>query len=50
MSQGIRESAPAHLRDRLSSCIGCGCLSLGVCKLMNPDDKLGREGPGPHNL
>jgi MerR family transcriptional regulator, redox-sensitive transcriptional activator SoxR len=39
-----------HLRDRLSGCIGCGCLSLGLCQLMNPDDLLGRQGPGPHNL
>ncbi len=39
-----------HLRDRLSGCIGCGCLSLRLCKLMNPDDLLGQQGPGPHNL
>ena len=39
-----------HLRDRLTGCIGCGCLSLGLCKLMNPDDVLGRQGPGPRNL
>lgn len=39
-----------HLRDRLSGCIGCGCLSLGVCKLVNPNDLLGRQGPGPRNL
>jgi MerR family transcriptional regulator, redox-sensitive transcriptional activator SoxR len=39
-----------HLRDRLSGCIGCGCLSLDLCKLMNPDDRLGREGPGARNL
>jgi MerR family redox-sensitive transcriptional activator SoxR len=39
-----------HLRDRLSGCIGCGCLSLGLCKLMNPEDLLGQQGPGPHNL
>jgi MerR family redox-sensitive transcriptional activator SoxR len=39
-----------HLRDRLSGCIGCGCLSLGLCKLVNPDDLLGRQGPGPRNL
>lgn len=38
------------LRDKLSGCIGCGCLSLGMCKLMNPDDVLARQGPGPHNL
>ena len=39
-----------HLRDRLSGCIGCGCLSLGLCKLVNPDDLLGQQGPGPRNL
>ncbi|MBO0730781.1 MAG: redox-sensitive transcriptional activator SoxR [Acidimicrobiaceae bacterium] len=39
-----------RLRDRLSGCIGCGCLSLDACKLMNPDDRLGREGPGARNL
>jgi MerR family transcriptional regulator, redox-sensitive transcriptional activator SoxR len=39
-----------HLRDRLNGCIGCGCLSLGLCKLVNPDDVLGAHGPGPHNL
>jgi MerR family redox-sensitive transcriptional activator SoxR len=39
-----------HLRDRLSGCIGCGCLSLQGCKLINPNDVLGRQGPGPRNL
>jgi MerR family transcriptional regulator, redox-sensitive transcriptional activator SoxR len=39
-----------HLRDRLSGCIGCGCLSLSVCKLVNPDDILAEQGPGPHKL
>lgn len=39
-----------HLRDRLNGCIGCGCLSLGLCKLVNPDDVLRAQGPGPHNL
>ncbi len=39
-----------HLRDRLDGCIGCGCLSLGLCKLVNPDDVLAGRGPGPHNL
>ena len=39
-----------HLRDRLNGCIGCGCLSLGLCKLVNPDDVLAAHGPGPHNL
>ena len=36
-----------RLRDRLDACIGCGCLSLGVCKLMNPGDVAGAAGPGP---
>lgn len=39
-----------RLRDRLDSCIGCGCLSLGVCKLMNPDDEAAERGPGPRYL
>jgi MerR family transcriptional regulator, redox-sensitive transcriptional activator SoxR len=39
-----------HLRDRLTGCIGCGCLSLQGCKLINPHDVLGRQGPGPRNL
>jgi MerR family redox-sensitive transcriptional activator SoxR len=34
------------LRDRLDSCIGCGCLSLKSCSLMNPHDDLASEGPG----
>lgn len=36
-----------RLRDRLGGCIGCGCLSLGVCKLLNPDDLAAKRGPGP---
>jgi len=36
-----------RLRDRLSACIGCGCLSLKVCRLMNPDDEAAERGPGP---
>jgi MerR family transcriptional regulator, redox-sensitive transcriptional activator SoxR len=38
------------LRDDLSECIGCGCLSLDRCRLSNPDDVLGGEGPGPRRL
>lgn len=34
------------LRDRFSDCIGCGCLSLRSCPYSNPDDVLGRRGPG----
>ncbi|MGB6194118.1 MAG: redox-sensitive transcriptional activator SoxR [Terracidiphilus sp.] len=39
-----------RLRDQLDGCIGCGCLSLGVCPLRNPWDKLAAEGPGPRLL
>jgi MerR family redox-sensitive transcriptional activator SoxR len=38
------------LRDGLSSCIGCGCLSLRRCALSNPDDVVGAAGPGPRFL
>jgi MerR family transcriptional regulator, redox-sensitive transcriptional activator SoxR len=38
------------LRDNLTGCIGCGCLSLDRCNLINPGDTLGGEGPGPRNL
>ena len=36
-----------RLRDRLSGCIGCGCLALKVCQLANPDDEAADRGPGP---
>jgi len=39
-----------QLRDSLTGCIGCGCLSLKVCPLRNPRDRLGEEGPGPRLL
>jgi MerR family redox-sensitive transcriptional activator SoxR len=32
-----------RLRDHLTDCIGCGCLSLSTCVLSNPDDAFGRE-------
>ncbi|ANK72559.1 redox-sensitive transcriptional activator SoxR [Ensifer adhaerens] len=35
------------LRDHLTSCIGCGCLSLRECPLRNPHDVLSMEGAGP---
>jgi MerR family transcriptional regulator, redox-sensitive transcriptional activator SoxR len=35
-----------RLRDRLDSCIGCGCLSLNRCALSNPDDEVRSRGPG----
>jgi MerR family transcriptional regulator, redox-sensitive transcriptional activator SoxR len=39
-----------RLRDSLTDCIGCGCLSLDRCALVNPDDRLGREGPGARRV
>lgn len=39
-----------RLRDDLTGCIGCGCLSLHRCKLINPDDALASEGTGPRVL
>lgn len=39
-----------RLRDNLTGCIGCGCLSLGSCKLVNEHDRLGSEGPGARTL
>jgi MerR family redox-sensitive transcriptional activator SoxR len=39
-----------RLRDDLDGCIGCGCLSLQQCSLMNPGDVLAELGPGPVRL
>lgn len=36
-----------RLRDRLDGCIGCGCLSLRHCRILNPGDEAARRGPGP---
>lgn len=36
-----------RLRDSLTGCIGCGCLSMDNCPIYNPDDRLAEEGPGP---
>jgi len=40
----------ALMRERLDSCIGCGCLSLKSCALYNPQDNARRNGPGPRYL
>jgi len=39
-----------RLRDHLTGCIGCGCLSLKECPLRNPWDELAEKGPGPQLL
>ena len=38
------------LRDRLSGCIGCGCLSLENCGIFNPGDRAAGAGAGAHYL
>lgn len=36
-----------RLKAGLTECIGCGCLSLRRCAVMNPHDRCGEHGPGP---
>jgi MerR family redox-sensitive transcriptional activator SoxR len=38
------------IRNRLTTCIGCGCLSLRTCGLLNPEDEAAAAGPGAHFL
>lgn len=45
-----RIAALERLRDRLDGCIGCGCLSLQRCHIVNPADAAAAEGPGPRHL
>ncbi len=40
----------SQLKNSLSSCIGCGCLSLKSCALYNPDDRAAGLGDGPRYL
>ena len=52
LSRGWRDrldeqiAALTQLRDGLTSCIGCGCLSLGRCALSNPGDVAAGDGAG----
>lgn len=39
-----------RLRENLTGCIGCGCLSLSSCKLYNPSDAAASLGSGPRYL
>ena len=47
--QGLNERIQhlENLRDSLTGCIGCGCLSMKSCPIYNEDDKLSIQGPGP---
>ncbi|MBX2869764.1 MAG: redox-sensitive transcriptional activator SoxR [Acidiferrobacterales bacterium] len=46
----IRIENLQQLRDQLTGCIGCGCLSLKRCALYNKADQAGEQGPGPRYL
>jgi MerR family redox-sensitive transcriptional activator SoxR len=56
LTQGWRQrideriSVLEALRGGLTSCIGCGCLSLRTCALSNPGDVAATLGPGPRYL
>lgn len=39
-----------RLRDHLTDCIGCGCLSLETCVLSNPGDAVGERMTGSRLL
>ena len=45
-----RIDALRRLRDQLTGCVGCGCLSMRTCALNNPDDKIATLGPGAPGL
>ncbi len=46
--EGLNERIASleRLRDRLTGCIGCGCLSMKNCPIYNDGDRLGAEGSG----
>lgn len=45
-----RITALTLMRDKLTDCIGCGCLSLKSCALYNDDDIAAQKGAGPRFL
>jgi MerR family redox-sensitive transcriptional activator SoxR len=45
-----RREGIERLERELTGCIGCGCLSMKACGLLNPDDALGTQGAGPRRL
>ena len=47
---GARIETLQALRNRLTTCIGCGCLSIDQCDLLNPDDEAAARGAGAHFL
>jgi MerR family redox-sensitive transcriptional activator SoxR len=47
---GARIATLERLRNELTGCIGCGCLSLQRCRLYNPADAAYTFGTGPRYL
>ncbi len=45
-----RREGIERLERELTGCIGCGCLSMKACGLLNPDDALAASGAGPRRL
>ncbi|WP_182112640.1 MULTISPECIES: redox-sensitive transcriptional activator SoxR [unclassified Actinotalea] len=45
-----RREAIVRLEKELVGCIGCGCLAMRSCDLLNHDDVLGGRGRGPVRL
>ena len=41
-----RIAALQRLRDDVTGCIGCGCLSLRTCRVVNPGDASAARGAG----
>lgn len=39
-----------QLEREITGCIGCGCISLQRCRVLNPQDTLAGQGPGPARL
>ncbi|CAH7123893.1 Redox-sensitive transcriptional activator SoxR [Vibrio chagasii] len=51
--QGQLDSKMAQiksLQENLTGCIGCGCLSMQKCNLLNPDDILHDQGQGAQRI
>ncbi|MCD2498346.1 MULTISPECIES: redox-sensitive transcriptional activator SoxR [Microbacterium] len=45
-----RRQGIERLEQELTGCIGCGCLSMKACSLLNPDDQLGDSGSGARRI
>jgi MerR family redox-sensitive transcriptional activator SoxR len=45
-----RRQGIERLERELTGCIGCGCLSMKACSLLNPDDQLGDSGSGARRI